>query len=73
MRIWLPQGFEAWRFVVYPVVLLLMMLLRPQGLMGKFELGFLRARKWPLRARSKTGDTVQAAVGGPGAEEVGSL
>ena len=50
MRIWLPQGFEAWRFVVYPIVLLLMMLLRPQGLMGKLELGFLRAPKWPRRA-----------------------
>lgn len=55
MRIWLPQGFEAWRFVVYPLVLLLVMLLRPQGLMGKLELGFLRAPKWPLPAalRSK--------------------
>jgi len=53
MRIWLPQGFEAWRFVVYPIVLLLMMLLRPQGLMGKLELGFLRAPKWPQRATSK--------------------
>jgi len=72
MRIWLPQGFEAWRFVVYPIVLLLMMLLRPQGLMGRLELGFLKARKWPLRPRSKAGETVQDAVGGPQMEEVGS-
>jgi branched-chain amino acid transport system permease protein len=49
----LPQGFEAWRFVVYPIVLLLMMLARPQGLMGKLELGFLRAPKWPQRAKAK--------------------
>ncbi|MGC8787531.1 MAG: branched-chain amino acid ABC transporter permease [Anaerolineae bacterium] len=48
MRIWLPQGFEAWRFVVYPIALLLIMLLRPQGLLGRLELGFLRAPKWPV-------------------------
>lgn len=51
MRIWLPQGFEAWRFVVYPIALLLIMLLRQQGLMGRLELGFLRAPKWPVPAR----------------------
>jgi len=72
MRIWLPQGFEAWRFVVYPIVLLLMMLLRPQGLMGKVELGFLKATKWPLRERSKTDQTIEDAVGSPQAGEVGS-
>jgi branched-chain amino acid transport system permease protein len=49
LRIWLPQGFEAWRFVVYPLALILLMLFRPQGLMGRVELGFLRAPKWPLK------------------------
>jgi len=49
LRIWLPQGFEAWRFVVYPIALLLLMLFRQQGLLGRRELGFLRAPKWPLR------------------------
>ncbi len=50
MRIWLPTGFETWRFVVYPIALLLLMLFRPQGIMGRGELGFLRAPKWPRRA-----------------------
>lgn len=49
MRIWLPQGFEAWRFVIYPIALLLLMLFRQQGLLGRSEFGFLRAPKWPLR------------------------
>ena len=42
LRIYLPQGFETWRFVVYPLILLVMMLLRPQGLFGNFEVPFLR-------------------------------
>jgi len=66
MRIWLPQGFEAWRFVVYPVALLLLMLLRPQGLMGRLELGFLRAPRWPLR---KAVTTAAESAGGSPPEE----
>jgi len=42
LRIFLPEGFETWRFVVYPVLLLIMMLLRPQGLFGSYEFPFLR-------------------------------
>ncbi len=42
LRLYLPAGFETWRFVVYPLVLLLMMLLRPEGLMGRYEIPFLR-------------------------------
>jgi len=39
-------GTEAptWRFVLYPITLLLVMLLRPQGLLGSGEWGFLKAR-----------------------------
>jgi branched-chain amino acid transport system permease protein len=39
-------GTEAptWRFVLYPITLLLVMLLRPQGLLGSVEWGFLKAR-----------------------------
>ncbi len=44
LRLYLPQGFETWRFVVYPMVLLLMMLLRPEGLMGRHEVAFLRQK-----------------------------
>lgn len=42
LRIFLPEGFETWRFVVYPLLLLVMMLLRPQGLFGTYEFPFLR-------------------------------
>jgi branched-chain amino acid transport system permease protein len=38
-------GTEAptWRFVLYPITLLLLMLIRPQGLLGNIEWGFLKA------------------------------
>jgi branched-chain amino acid transport system permease protein len=42
LRLFLPEGFETWRFVVYPLLLLIMMLLRPQGLFGTYEFPFLR-------------------------------
>jgi len=45
LRVLLSQmGTEAptWRFVLYPIALLLLMLLRPQGLLGSVEWGFLR-------------------------------
>lgn len=49
LRLYLPEGFENWRFVVYPLVLLLMMLLRPQGLLGRYEIAALRRPLPPLR------------------------
>jgi branched-chain amino acid transport system permease protein len=42
LRIFLPQGFETWRFVVYPLLLLIIMLLRPKGIFGDYEIPFLR-------------------------------
>jgi len=48
LRLVLPQGFETWRFVVYPLLLLVMMLLRPKGLMGGFEFPYLRQILPPL-------------------------
>lgn len=42
LRLVLPQGFETWRFVVYPVMLLIMMLLKPDGLFGNYEIPFLQ-------------------------------
>lgn len=66
LRLYLPEGFETWRFVVYPLVLLLMMLLRPQGLMGRYEIAFLRRPLPPLRARKE----VPAVEPTPRAEEV---
>jgi branched-chain amino acid transport system permease protein len=53
LRLWLPQGFETWRFVVYPVLLLIMMLLRPKGLFGGFEVPFLKQLLPPLRQQAK--------------------
>jgi branched-chain amino acid transport system permease protein len=46
LRVLLGQmGTEAptWRFVLYPITLLLLMLIRPQGLLGNTEWGFLKA------------------------------
>ncbi|MBC7237857.1 MAG: hypothetical protein H5T69_18600, partial [Chloroflexi bacterium] len=49
LRVVLPQGFEDWRFVIYPVLLLLIMLLRQQGLLGTSEWGWLNAPLPPER------------------------
>jgi branched-chain amino acid transport system permease protein len=52
LRVLLSQlGTEAptWRFVLYPITLLLLMLLRPQGLLGSVEWGFLRAPRMQAR------------------------
>lgn len=42
LRLFLPDGFETWRFVVYPILLLVMMLLKPNGLFGGYEVPYLR-------------------------------
>jgi branched-chain amino acid transport system permease protein len=55
LRLWLPQGFETWRFVVYPVLLLIMMLMRPKGLFGGFEVPFLKQLLPPLPRSAKSG------------------
>lgn len=54
LRLYLPQGFETWRMVVYPLVLLIMMLLRPEGLFGRYEIPFLRRVLPPLPAKPET-------------------
>ncbi len=51
LRLFLPQGFETWRFVVYPLLLLITMLLRPKGIFGDFEIPFLRQVLPKLRQR----------------------
>lgn len=53
LRLWLPEGFETWRFVVYPLLLLIMMLLKPNGLLGSYEIAYLRNLIPPLRKRSE--------------------
>jgi branched-chain amino acid transport system permease protein len=63
LRLALPQGFETWRFVVYPLVLLLMMLLRPEGLMGGYEIPFLRQQlPPPFRKRSEDSEVTAETV-----------
>jgi branched-chain amino acid transport system permease protein len=47
----LPQGGEGWRFVIYALALLIIMLLRQQGLLGGREWGFLKPTRWPLSGR----------------------
>jgi branched-chain amino acid transport system permease protein len=58
LRVLLGQlGTEAptWRFVLYPLTLLLLMLIRPQGLLGSVEWGFLKAeRRKAERAAAKS-------------------
>jgi len=54
LRVLLGQmGTEAptWRYVLYPIALLLLMLLRPQGLLGNTEWGFLKRPVAALRAK----------------------
>jgi branched-chain amino acid transport system permease protein len=50
----LPQDFVTWRFVVYPVLLLLVMLLKPKGLLGDFEFPFLRQLIPPLAPTARS-------------------
>jgi branched-chain amino acid transport system permease protein len=57
LRVILGQmGTEAptWRFVLYPIALLLLMLLRPQGLLGTVEWGFLKTPLVRPRVKSET-------------------
>ncbi len=62
LRIILPSGAEAWRYIIYPVALLLIMLLRPQGLLGGVEWGFLKPITWPRR-KIETGAPTVETVG----------
>lgn len=61
LRVLLPQGLEAWRYVIYPLVMLVVMLVKPEGLLAGLELAFLRnpgvhperrTTHWPLRAEA---------------------
>lgn len=56
----LPSGFENWRYVVYPLLLILMMLLRPSGLLGGFEFPFIKAVLPPLKRPTEPAADAQA-------------
>ncbi len=65
LRVLLSQmGTEAptWRYVLYPITLLLMMLIRPQGLLGSVEWGFLKAKTVLTRQKSSRTPTDKPAV-----------
>jgi branched-chain amino acid transport system permease protein len=71
LRVILGQfGTEAptWRFVLYPISLLLLMLLRPKGLLGSVEWGFLRAPQVAVRPRAPVEAPPHVAVTG---DEIG--
>lgn len=54
LRVLLSQlGTEAptWRYVLYPLTLLLLMLIQPQGLLGTTEWGFLKAKEILVRKK----------------------
>jgi branched-chain amino acid transport system permease protein len=63
LRVLLGQlGSDApsWRLVLYPIALLLLMLVRPQGLLGTVEWGFFKDGNNPIgRAREKLSAAVK--------------
>jgi len=69
LRVVLPPGFETWRYVVYPVILLLVMLVRPKGIFGDYEFPFLRQELPP----KFTGKKVFAEAGQVQAEALQEL
>jgi branched-chain amino acid transport system permease protein len=57
LRVLLSQlgtSAPSWRYVLYPLTLLMLMLIRPQGLLGTAEWGFLKAPFVKARARSES-------------------
>ncbi len=45
LRILLPPAVQDWRWVIYPLLLIIFMLVRPGGIFAGTEFGFLRPRK----------------------------
>lgn len=58
----LPPEFLEWRYVIYAVTLVVVMLVRSQGLMGGHELGFLRYKR-PLSRKPAAPATVEVSDG----------
>ena len=51
LRVILPSHILDWRMVIYPVLLIVVMLLRPQGLFGGREFGLLKPKEKDAVAR----------------------
>jgi branched-chain amino acid transport system permease protein len=62
LRLILPEGFETWRFVIYPTLLLIMMLLKPNGLFGNYEIPFIRSIVPPLKENKADDETAKEAA-----------
>ena len=62
LRLVLPEGFETWRFVIYPTLLLIMMLLKPNGLFGNYEIPFIRSIVPPLKENKADDETAKEAA-----------
>jgi branched-chain amino acid transport system permease protein len=62
LRLILPEGFETWRFVIYPALLLIMMLLKPNGLFGNYEIPFIRSIVPPLKEKKSDSETAKEAA-----------
>lgn len=62
LRLILPDGFETWRFVIYPVMLLIIMLLKPNGLFGNYEIPFIRSIIPPLKTKVNKEKTSKEAA-----------
>ncbi len=45
LRIVLPEAILDWRLVIYPLLLILIMIFRPEGIFGKREFKFLKYRE----------------------------
>jgi branched-chain amino acid transport system permease protein len=71
LRVLLGQmGTEAptWRYVLYPITLLLMMLLRPKGLLGSVEWGFLKPPQVKPRSQESTAAVKPSTGAAPAAK-----
>ena len=62
LRLVLPEGFETWRFVIYPALLLIMMLLKPNGLFGNYEIPFIRSIVPPLKEKKADSEITKEAA-----------
>ena len=62
LRLVLPEGFETWRFVIYPALLLIMMLLKPNGLFGNYEIPFIRSIVPPLKEKKSDSEAAKEAA-----------
>jgi branched-chain amino acid transport system permease protein len=46
LRIVLPSAFQEWRMVIYPLILIIFMLIRPSGAMGGTEFNFIKPKEY---------------------------